>query len=271
MNILFIADIVGEDIIDIILDVLPRLKIHHQIECVIANVENTDKGKGIRDNQIEKLQLGGIDCLTSGNHIWDPRKKDVLLKYAGYLLRPINYPEGNIGVGSTILKTSTGKKVGIINLQGRSFMYSINCPFTTIEKELRKIRSATPIIIVDFHAEATAEKQALAWFLDGRVSAVLGTHTHVQTADERILPRSTAFISDAGMCGPFDSVIGMDTEKAIERFRLQTHIYYSIAKRNLRFNGVVVQIDEKTGSANKIFRLNFNKKEFDESVKNNRR
>jgi metallophosphoesterase (TIGR00282 family) len=270
MNLLFIADIVGEEILDIILDILPRIKNLYKIECTIANVENVDKGKGIRSKQIEKLKAAGIDCMTSGNHIWDPRKKDVLVQYAGYILRPLNYPDGNIGVGSTILKLSNQLKVGIINLQGRSFMYPIDCPFTTIQKEIRKIHSETPVIIVDFHAEATAEKQALAWFLDGKVSAILGTHTHVQTADERILPKSTAFITDVGMCGPVDSVIGMDTDKAIERFMLQTQIYYSIAKHNLRFNGVVVEINPKTGQAKKILRLNFNKKEFDNYVQNHR-
>ncbi len=267
MNILFIADIVGEEIVEIILDILPRLKRWHNIDFIIANVENVDKGKGIVSKQIEKFKNAGIHCLTSGNHIWEPRKKDVLIKYAGYLLRPINYPEGNIGVGSAIIKTANGKKVGIINIQGRSFMYPINCPFTSVQKEVRKIRSETPIIIVDFHAEATAEKQAMGWFLDGKVSAVIGTHTHVQTADERILPKSTAYITDAGMCGPFDSVIGMDIRKAIDRFILQTHIYYSIAKENLRINGVVIQIDDNSGKAKKIYRLNFNKKEFDKSVK----
>ncbi|UCF65748.1 MAG: TIGR00282 family metallophosphoesterase [bacterium] len=265
MNILFIADIVGEDIVDTIFDILPRLKKRHPIDFIIANVENLDKGKGVQVKQIERLKSEGIDCLTSGNHIWDPRKKDVLIRYAGYLLRPLNYPEGNIGVGSTIITLPDGKKVGVINAQGRSFMYSINCPFATVMKEVRKIRSETSTIIVDFHAEATAEKQALGWYLDGKVSAVIGTHTHVQTADERILTNGTAYITDAGMCGPFDSVIGMDTQKAIDRFMLQTQIYYSIAKENLRFNGVHLHIDEESGRALQITRLNFSKKEFDKN------
>ncbi len=262
MNILFIADIVGEDAIEFILDILPRIRNRYEIDFVIANAENADKGKGIIPRQVEKLKNGGVHCLTSGNHIWEPRKKDVLIKYAGYLLRPLNYPEGNIGVGSTIVQAPNGKKVAVLNVQGRSFMYPINCPFTTAQKEIRRLRSETNIIIVDFHAEATAEKQAMGWHLDGKVSAVIGTHTHVQTADERILPRGTAYITDAGMCGPFDSVIGMDIRKAVDRFILQTHIYYAIAKENIRFNGVVVQIDETSGKASGIFRLNFDKKEF---------
>jgi len=263
MNVLFIADIVGEDVIDIIMDVLPRLRNKYKIDFIIANAENTDKGKGITDKQIERFKQAGVHCLTSGNHIWEPRKRDVLIKHAGYLLRPINYPEGNIGIGSSIYKVSNGLKVAVLNLQGRSFMFPIDCPFNAAQKELRRLRSETPIILVDFHAEATAEKQAMGWFLDGKVSAVLGTHTHVQTADERILQKGTAYITDAGMCGPFDSVIGMDTQKAIDRFMLQTHIYYSLAKDNLRFNGVVLEVNQDTGKATKITRLNFNKQEFD--------
>jgi metallophosphoesterase (TIGR00282 family) len=269
MNILFIADVVGEEIVDIIFDILPRIKQRYQIDFIITNVENTDKGKGILPRQVERFKNGGIDCLTSGNHIWDPRKKDVLIKYAGYLLRPLNYPEGNLGVGSAIFTAISGQKVGVINIQGRSFMNPINCPFTTVQKEIRKIQSETPVIFIDFHAEATAEKQAMGWYLDGKVSAVVGTHTHVQTADERILPKGTAYITDAGMCGPFDSVIGMDIKKATERFIYQTHTYYSMAKENLRFNGVVIQIEKTTGRAEKIFRLNFSKMEFNLNGKNN--
>jgi len=263
MNILFIADIVGIEVMDVILDVLPRLRNRYRIDFVVANAENVDKGKGIQAKQVERLKAGGVHCLTSGNHIWEPRKKEVLIKHAGYLLRPLNYPEGNIGVGSAVFLATNGKKVAVLNLQGRSFMYPINCPFAAAEKEVRRLRSETSIILVDFHAEATAEKQAMGWFLDGKVSAVIGTHTHVQTADERILPRGTAYITDAGMCGPFDSVIGMDTQKAIERFRLQTHIYYAIARDNLRLNVVIIEVDDDTGKARKISRLNFSKEEFD--------
>jgi metallophosphoesterase (TIGR00282 family) len=268
MKILFIADIVGEDVIDIILDILPRLRNRHHIDFTIANVENTDKGKGILARQIEKLKANGIDCLTSGNHIWEPRKRDVLIDYAGYILRPLNYPEGNVGIGSTIIISKNNKKVAVLNLQGRSFMYPIECPFNTVQKEIKRLRSETPIIFLDFHAETTAEKQAMGWYLDGQVSAVVGTHTHVQTADNRILKKGTAYITDAGMCGPFDSVIGMDTKKAIDRFLLQTHIYYSIAKENLRFNGVVIELEENSGSAQNITRLNFSKQEFDKDAQN---
>ncbi len=263
MNILFIADIVGESAIDLVLDLLPRIRHRYEIDFVVANVENADKGKGVTAKQVERFKAAGVHCLTSGNHIWDPRKKEVLEKYAGYLLRPHNYPEGNLGGGSAVVALPGGKKIAVLNLQGRSFMYPIECPFRTAQQEIRNLRLQTNIILVDFHAEATAEKQALGWFLDGSVTAVIGTHTHVQTADERILPRGTAYITDAGMCGPFDSVIGMDTRKAIDRFILQTHIYYAIAKNNLRFNGVVIEVDDQTGRANKILRLNFDKQGFE--------
>lgn len=268
MRILFIADLVGESAIDLVLDLLPRIKRQFEIDFVIANAENADKGKGITVQQVQRLKENGVDCLTSGNHIWEPRKREVLSKFQGYLLRPLNYPPGNLGCGSAVFDAPNGIRVAVINLQGRSFMFPLDCPFRLGEEEIRRLRRQTPIIIVDFHAEATAEKQALAWYFDGRVSAVIGTHTHVQTADERILPNGTAYITDAGMTGPFDSVIGMDTRKAIQRFILQSHVYYAIARENIRFNGVVVEIDAGTGKARSIFRLNFNKIEFSHESRN---
>ena len=267
IRVLFIADLVGEQAIHLVGDILPRLKHDYQIDCTIANGENADKGKGITDKQIKRLKEIGIDCVTSGNHIWEPRKREVLVKHAGYLLRPLNYPEGNIGLGTQIVRLANGVKLGILNLQGRSFMYPIDCPFRIGEKAIRKLRSETPNIIVDFHAEATAEKQAIAWYFDGKVSAVIGTHTHVQTADERILPNGTAYITDAGMTGPSDSIIGMDIEKAIQRFMMQSHVYYAMAKGDsYRMNAVIVDIDETTGKAEKIQRLNFSKKEFFDEI-----
>jgi len=191
----------------------------------------------------------------------------VLVRHAGYILRPLNYPEGNVGLGVQLLQTRGGIKIGILNLQGRSFMFPIDCPFRVGEKAIRKLRSETKNIIVDFHAEATAEKQAIARYFDGKVSAVIGTHTHVQTADEKILPGGTAYITDAGMTGPEESIIGMDIEKAIQRFMMQSHVYYAMAKGDqYRLNGVVIDIDESSGNALKIERLNLTKRElFDES------
>lgn len=267
MRVLFIADIVGEEALELVADLLPRIKNFHKIDFTIVNGENADKGKGITAKQVKQLQESGVDCITSGNHIWDQRKREVLVQFAGYILRPFNYPEGNLGLGSKTFKLTDGRKIAVLNLQGRSFLYSIDCPFKTAEKEVRRLRSETPLIFVDLHAEATAEKQALAWHLDGKVSAVIGTHTHVQTADERILPGGTAYLTDAGMTGPADSVIGMEIQKAIDRFILQSHVYYAVAKGNLRLNGVVLDIDDSSGKSTNIYRLNFNKAEFsDESA-----
>lgn len=262
MRVLFVADIVGEEALDFVADLLPRIKNYYKVEFTIVNGENADKGKGITTKQVKRLQEIGVDCITSGNHVWDQRKKDVLVQFAGYLLRPLNYPEGNLGLGSKTFKLEDGRKIAVVNLQGRSFLYSIDCPFRMAEKEVRRLRSETPLIFIDFHAEATAEKQALAWHLDGKVSTLIGTHTHVQTADERILPNGTAYLTDAGMTGPMDSVIGMDVPRAIERFILQSHVYYAIAKGNVRLNGVIIDIDDTTGKATHIQRLNFNKTEF---------
>lgn len=267
MQILFIADLVGDDAVSLLIDLFPRIKNKYHIDFSIVNGENADKGKGITDKQVRRLKDAGVNCLTSGNHIWDPRKREVLVNHSDFLLRPLNYPPGNVGLGSGVFRLNEKIKIAVMNLQGRSFMNSIECPFLAADKELRQLRSRTPIIIVDMHAEATAEKLALGYYLDGRVSAVLGTHTHIQTADERILPNGTAYITDAGMCGPEQSIIGMDIRKAIDRFVLQSHVYYSLAKGTVRLNGVVMDIDEETGKARAIQRLNFNKAEFNDASK----
>ena len=261
MRILFIADLVGDDAVSLVIDLLPRLKLNHKIDFSIVNGENADKGKGITDQQVKRLKQAGVDCLTSGNHIWNPNKRDVLVKNNEFLLRPLNYPEGNVGTGARVFTAKNGQRVAVMNLEGRSFMNSTDCPFRVAEKEIRKLRSEASIIFVDFHAEATAEKQALGWHLDGKVSALVGTHTHVQTADERILPKGTAYITDVGMTGPNNSVIGMETQKAIERFIMQSHVYYSMAKGNNRLNGVVIDVDPQTGKAKEIYRINTNKAE----------
>ncbi|MCB0261791.1 MAG: TIGR00282 family metallophosphoesterase [Calditrichia bacterium] len=262
MRILFIADLVGEEAVGLVGDLIPRIRQRYKVDFTIVNGENADKGKGITVKQIKRLQEVGVDCLTSGNHIWEPRKRDVLIDFSGYLLRPLNYPPGNVGVGSHVFQAANGAKVAVMNLQGRSFMYSIDCPFRAAEKEVKRLRSETPIIFVDFHAEASAEKVALGWFLDGSVSAVVGTHTHVQTADERVLPKGCAYITDAGMSGPEDSVIGMEVQRAIERFMLTSHVYYAVAKSKIRLNGLIIDVDETTGKASHIERLNFTKEEF---------
>jgi len=204
---------------------------------------------------VDELFGSSIDVLTSGNHIWD--KKEVLEFIEEYprLLRPANYPPDTPGRGITITETKDGTKVGVINLAGRIFMPPADCPFRTVEHEVERLKKETSIIIVDFHAEATSEKIAMGWFVDGRVSAVLGTHTHVQTADERVLPRGTAYLTDVGMTGPFDSVIGTRKEIIIERFLHLMPNKFEVAKGDVRLHGALIEIDPTSGQAVAIERL----------------
>lgn len=254
MKILFIGDIFGRPGRIVCSRVLPTIKQEQQIDFVIANGENAAGGFGITPPVINELKLLGIDCITSGNHLWDQKEIiPYLNKENDDILRPLNYPDGVPGIGSHIYK-----KIGIINLLGRTFVNSIiNCPFRTGIREAENIREKTKIIVVDFHAETTAEKQALALWLDGKVSAVLGTHTHVQTADERILPSGTAFITDVGMTGPFNSVIGTKPKESIERFLYGIPKRLKVANEGNRFNGVIVEINDETGKSISIERLNF--------------
>ncbi|MCI0512929.1 TIGR00282 family metallophosphoesterase [candidate division KSB1 bacterium] len=255
MNVLFIADIVGKPGLEITSGLLPDLKHKYRIDCCIANGENGAEGKGLTESIAKQYFSLGIDVITSGNHIWENRPFQDYLALADRVLRPQNYPDGNVGKGYTTVKCADDLTIAVMNLQGRTFMYPINCPFRTASWVIGRVRGETNIIIVDFHAEATAEKSALGWFLDGKVSAVIGTHTHVQTADERILPNGTAYITDVGMTGPFDSVIGMQKDIAIERFLRQTPRKYRIADHNLKFCGAVITIDRTTGKALRIERL----------------
>lgn len=256
LNVLFIADIVGRPGLEITTKLLPGLKEKYKIGFCIANGENGCEGKGLTLKLARIYFNVGIDVITSGNHIWYNRNIYDSLATDARILRPHNYPDGNVGKGVTIIQLEDGLKVGVLNLQGRTFMFSIDCPFRVGAEEVKKLRQETKIIIVDFHAEASAEKIALGWYLDGKVSAVIGTHTHVPTADERILPEGTAYITDAGMTGPFDSVIGLKTELAIQRFLHQTPVRYKPAEGNMRLCGVVVAIDKESGKATKIERIN---------------
>ncbi len=262
LNILFAGDIVGEDGLQLALDLIPRIKHDFKIDFCIVNGENIHQGKGITATSAKKLRQIGVDAITTGNHVWQKESEKILTDQKLRILRPANYPEENAGLGYGIWQSGQGTSVAVVNLQGRSFMSPIDCPFRKADEILSHVRKEAMVIVVDFHGEATAEKQALGWYLDGKVSAVLGTHTHVQTADERILPQGTAFITDAGMTGPFDSVIGMKTDTAIKRFLTQTPHYYQIAKNNVRFNGIVVKVDQNTGKANQIQRLNFSKADY---------
>ena len=261
MNILFVGDIVGRPGRDMIRVGLRTLVDQFDLDLVIANAENSAAGFGITKDIGDTLLEWGIDVMTSGNHIWD--KKEVLPYIAGEprLLRPANYPAGAPGRGSYVAQTGDGRAVGVINVMGRVFMLNIDDPFAVVLKEIEAIRHRTRIIIVDFHAEATSEKMAMGWHLDGKVTAVLGTHTHVQTADERILPGGTAYLTDAGMTGPHDSIIGMEREPSLARFLNAMPSRFEPATGNPRLNGAVIEADEKTGRATRITRISYSERE----------
>ncbi|MBN1482336.1 TIGR00282 family metallophosphoesterase [candidate division KSB1 bacterium] len=253
---LFIADIIGRPGYDTLAAYLPSLRKKYDVDVCIVNGENGVKGKGTTEELTKKYKSLGVDVITGGNHSWTFAPFRRYLKQAEHVLRPANYPPEAPGKGSTIYRTASGLAVGVLNLQGRTFMYPIDCPFKRGMEEIEQLRQKTHIILVDVHAEASAEKMALAWYFDGKVSAVIGTHTHVQTADERILPAGTAYITDAGMTGPNDSVIGLNAEVAIKRFISGIPEHYQVAESNNRLNGVVVEVDVTTGRALNITRIN---------------
>ncbi|MCL2669462.1 MAG: TIGR00282 family metallophosphoesterase [Syntrophaceae bacterium] len=255
MRILFIADIVGKPGRRIVRELLPGLIEEQRIALVIANCENVASGFGVTAEIVEELYSYRVDVLTSGNHMWD--KKEILEAVADdeMLLRPANYPEGVPGRGSVVWTGRDGIPIGVLNLSGRVFMNALDCPFRVAEREIAALQKRARIIIVDMHAEATSEKIALGWYLDGQVTAVLGTHTHVQTADERILPKGTACLTDAGMTGPFDSVLGIKKDAILERFLLQMPNKFEVAKRDVRLQGAIVDCDPLSGRAKAIQRL----------------
>jgi metallophosphoesterase (TIGR00282 family) len=257
MNILFIGDIIGRPGRELIRKGLPGLVVHHSIDLVIANAENAAAGFGVTKDIGDTLLEHGVNVMTSGNHIW--AKKEVIEYIASEprLLRPANYPAGVPGRGSYIARTGDGRDVGVINVMGRVFMTPIDDPFAVVLREIEAIRHKTRVIIVDFHAEATSEKVAMGWHLDGKVTMVIGTHTHVQTADERILPNGTAYMTDAGMTGPLDSIIGMEREPSLARFLTGMPTKYEPASGNARLNGAVVTADDKTGRATAITRISY--------------
>jgi 2',3'-cyclic-nucleotide 2'-phosphodiesterase len=261
VRILFIGDIVGKPGRELIRRGLPTLIDQHSIDIVIANAENAAAGFGITREIGQQLLDWGVAVMTSGNHIWD--KKEAL-DYIGTeprLLRPANYPAGAPGSGSYLARTRDGQSVGVVNVMGRVFMLNIDDPFTVALKEIETLRQRARVVFVDFHAEATSEKAAMGWHLDGKVAAVIGTHTHVQTADERILPKGTAFLTDAGMTGPHDSIIGVEVEPALRRFLNALPARFETATANPRLNAVVVDADETTGLAIDIERLSYSQDE----------
>ena len=256
MRILFIGDIFGRPGRRLIEAKLPEMRKEYGIDFCVANIENAAAGFGITPKIADELLANGIDVFTSGNHIWD--KRPIIPYMAGQprLLRLHNYPKGVPGTGIYLGETEKGDRIGVLNLQGRAFMLPIDCPFTVGIAAVEEMIKETPVIVVDFHAEATSEKQGLGWYLDGRVSAVIGTHTHVLTADERLLPRGTAYITDIGMPGAHDSVIGSETRIALERILMQTPNRLEPGSENLRITGAVVDIDATTGRAVNIERVN---------------
>lgn len=255
MKILFIGDIVGKPGRKAVKEGLPGLINKLKTDFVIANVENAAGGFGITKSVGEELLSLGIDVLTSGNHIWDKKEAVTYIPKENRLLRPANYPADVPGAGSIVVNASDGRKVAVLNLSGRVFMQPLDCPFQAAKRAIPLLKEQTNIIIVDFHAEATSEKSAIGWFLDGEVSAVIGTHTHVQTADEKILPKGTAFITDAGMTGPVDSVIGVKKEMIIHKFLTHIPTRFETAGGESILSCVVVDINSKTGMSTKIQRI----------------
>ena len=255
MKILFIGDTIGSAGRACVKHYLKHLQEEFEIDLTILNCENAAAGFGITPKIADELLDGGIDVLTSGNHVWDKKEIMPYLNQNSRILRPANYPQGNPGRGLAVIKTRKGEEAAVLNLQGRVFMVPIDDPFRTADAELAKIPPHVKVIFVDMHAEATSEKVAMGWYLDGRVSAVVGTHTHVPTADETILPKGTAYQTDAGMTGPYDSILGVMRDQVIHRFLAQIPVRFESASQDARLNAVVVDIDSETGKARKIERI----------------
>ncbi len=254
MRVLFIGDIIGEPGRAIVASLLPVLLSELQIDICLANGENAAGGFGITPAVSSELFSLGVDLLTSGNHVWDRKEIESFIQQEPRLLRPANYPPEVPGSGLHILRKNQ-HCLGVLNLSGRTFMPPLDCPFRAADREVAQMKQETRAILIDFHAEATSEKRAFGWFMAGKASAVIGTHTHVQTADEQILSGGTAYITDAGMTGSGESVIGIVKEDAISRFLTQMPKRYRIAKGSLQFNGVMVEIDDE-GQATQIMRIN---------------
>ncbi len=255
IRILFLGDIVGEPGRKAVTELLPKLKQELEIDFIIVNGENAAAGRGITPKIAISLMRAGAAVVTTGDHIWDQKEINEYLPTEPRVLRPANYPNGAPGSSSIVLETKKGK-VAVLNLQGRVFMKEgMENPFTVATQIVEQLRQETPVIFVDFHAEATSEKVAMGWHLDGKVSAVVGTHTHVPTGDERVLPGGTAFQCDAGMCGPQDSVIGSQIGPVLERFHTAMPTRFGIGKGTVRLNGALVAVDPATGKAKSIERV----------------
>lgn len=256
MNILCIGDIVGRPGREVLAKVLPGLKAEYAVDFVIANGENAAGGSGILPKQAEEIFTAGVDVITLGDHVWDRPEIQAYLRDNARIIRPANFPDGAPGRGWTVAVSAAGVKIGVINLLGRTFMrYNVECPFRTLDKALAEIREQTFLTVVDMHAETTSEKVAMGHYADGKVSVVFGTHTHIQTADEKVLSGGSAYITDLGMTGPYDSVIGQNKEKIIQRFLTSMPHKFEVAAAPATLHGVVVCLDTKTGRAQSITRI----------------
>lgn len=258
MKILFVGDVVGSPGREMVTDYVPRLKDKYKPQVTIINGENAASGKGITEKIYKQFLNIGAQVVTLGNHTWNKRDIFDFIDDAPHMIRPANFPESNPGKGLTYVNIN-GQEVAVINLQGRTFLPPTDCPFKKADELIDEAKQRTSIIFVDFHAEATSEKQAMGWYLDGRVSAVVGTHTHTQTADERILPQGTAFITDVGMTGPYDSILGVEKDTIINRFLDGLPARFEVdTKGSNQLNGCYINIDKKTGQATKIERIMIN-------------
>lgn len=252
ISVLFVGDVVGPAGLNILQKELPALKEKYKIDFTIVNGENAANGKGVTDDEAKIIYGAGADVITTGNHVWDNWRGKPLLASNANIVRPLNYPQGNAGKGFLYFKLDDEITIAVLQLQGRTFMQTIDCPFKAAEFALKHIEERTNFTIVDFHADATAEKIAMAWFLDGKVSALIGTHTHIPTADSTIMPNGMAYITDVGMTGPYDSVVGLRKDIALKRFQLQTPHKYEIAENDAKLCAVHIDIETSTGQAVKI-------------------
>jgi metallophosphoesterase (TIGR00282 family) len=266
IRLLFVGDIVGKPGRELIRKGLASLIEHYNVDLVIANAENAAAGRGITRELGDQLLSYGIDVMTSGNHIWAQREAIDYIGAEARLLRPANFPAGVPGNGSYLARTAEGRPVGVINVMGRVFMQELDNPFTRVLEEIDALQGRTRIIFVDFHAEATSEKMAMGWYLDGKVTAVIGTHTHVQTADDQILPGGTAYLTDVGMTGPHDGVIGVEKGPIIERFLRGMPVRMETAAGNPRLNGILIAADEATGKATSVQRLSLSAKQLEHEL-----
>jgi len=266
LQLLFLGDIVGKPGRELIRKGLSSLIEHYNVDLVVANAENAAAGRGITREIGDSLLSWGVDVMTSGNHIWAQRETADYIGAEARLLRPANFPAGVPGNGSYLARTTRGRPVGVINVMGRIFMQNIDDPFTRVMEELDALGGRTRVVLVDFHAEATSEKVAMGWYLDSKVTAVIGTHTHVQTADEQILPGGTAYITDAGMTGPHDGVIGVEKSAVIDKFLRGMPVRMEPATGNPRLNGILIAADEATGKATSIRRLSLSAQEIEHEL-----